>query len=90
MPTAFTIVFVGLTIFLSHSYNFFGSCLVAGSIAYFYTDLGVLRSLMLGSIVGGTSSAVVTTLARQYHSFFHRIYYDFNVFGRQNMDIKRL
>jgi NhaP-type Na+/H+ or K+/H+ antiporter len=40
--------------------------LVAGSIAYFYTDLGVLRSLMLGSIVGGTSSAVVTTLARVF------------------------
>lgn len=48
------------------TYNFFGTCLVAGSIAYFNTDLGVLRSLMLGSIVGGTSSAVVTTLARQF------------------------
>lgn len=48
------------------TYNFVVSCLVAGSIAYFYTDLGFLRSLMLGSIVGGTSSAVVTTLARQY------------------------
>jgi cell volume regulation protein A len=48
------------------TYNFFGTCLVAGSIAYFNTDLGILRSLMLGSIVGGTSSAVVTTLARQF------------------------
>ena len=48
------------------TYNFFGSCLVAAGITYFYTDLGVLRSLMLGSIVGGTSSAVVTTLAKQY------------------------
>lgn len=48
------------------TYNFVGTCLVAGSIAYFNTDLGVLRSLMLGSIVGGTSSAVVTTLARQF------------------------
>lgn len=48
------------------TYNFFGSCLVAAGITYFYTDLGVLRSLMLGSIVGGTSSAVVTTLVRQY------------------------
>ena len=48
------------------TYNFFGSCLVAAGITYFYTDLGVLRSLMLGSIVGGTSSAVITTLARQY------------------------
>lgn len=46
------------------TYNFIGTCLVAGSISYFYTDLGVLRSLMLGSIVGGTSSAVVTTLAK--------------------------
>jgi potassium/hydrogen antiporter len=48
------------------TYNFVGTCLVAGSIAYFYTDLGVLRSLLLGSIVGGTSSAVVTTLARAF------------------------
>ncbi len=48
------------------TYNFFGSCLVAAGITYFYTDLGVLRSLVLGSIVGGTSSAVVTTLIRQY------------------------
>jgi NhaP-type Na+/H+ or K+/H+ antiporter len=40
--------------------------LVAGSIVFFYTDLGVVRSLMLGSIVGGTSSAVVTTLARAF------------------------
>ena len=49
------------------TYNFVGTCLVAGSITYFYTDLGVLRSLMLGSIVGGTSSAVITTLARQFN-----------------------
>ncbi len=49
------------------TYNFFGSCLVAAGIAYFYTDLGVLRCLVLGSIVGGTSSAVVTTLAKQYN-----------------------
>lgn len=48
------------------TYNFIGTCLVAGGITYFYTDLGLLRSLMLGSIVGGTSSAVVTTLARQF------------------------
>jgi len=48
------------------TYNFIGSCLVAGAIAYFNTDLGLLRSLMLGSIVGGTSSAVITTLARQF------------------------
>lgn len=48
------------------TYNFIGTCLVAGSIAYFYTDLGLLRSLMLGSIVGGTSSAVVTTLVRTF------------------------
>ncbi len=47
-------------------YNFVGTCLVAGSIAYFNTDLGLLRSLMLGSIVGGTSSAVVTTLVKQF------------------------
>jgi cell volume regulation protein A len=49
------------------TYNFIGTCLVAGAIVFFYTDLGLLLSLMLGSIVGGTSSAVVTTLARQFH-----------------------
>jgi NhaP-type Na+/H+ or K+/H+ antiporter len=48
------------------TYNFIGTCLVAGGIAYFYTDLGLLRSLILGSIVGGTSSAVVTTLTRVF------------------------
>lgn len=48
------------------TYNFISTCLVAGLIAYLYTDLGPLRSLMLGSIVGGTSSAVVTTLARVF------------------------
>lgn len=48
------------------TYNFVGSCLVAAGITYFYTDLGFLLSLVLGSIVGGTSSAVVTTLAKQY------------------------
>lgn len=48
------------------TYNFVATCLVAGLIAYLYTDLGPLRSLMLGSIVGGTSSAVVTTLARVF------------------------
>ncbi|MEZ4967286.1 MAG: cation:proton antiporter [Saprospiraceae bacterium] len=48
------------------TYNFVGTCLVAGALSYFFTDLGFLRSLMLGSIVGGTSSAVVTTLARQF------------------------
>lgn len=49
------------------TYNFIGTCLVAGSISFFTTDLGVLCSLLLGSIVGGTSSAVVTTLARQFN-----------------------
>lgn len=48
------------------AYNFVGTCLVAGAITYFNTDLGLLRSLLLGSIVGGTSSAVVTTLARTF------------------------
>ena len=47
-------------------YNFVGTCLVAGSIVYFNTDLGLLRALLLGSIVGGTSSAVVTTLTRVF------------------------
>jgi potassium/hydrogen antiporter len=48
------------------TYNFIGTCLVAGGIAYFNTNLGFWPSLLLGSIVGGTSSAVVTTLARQF------------------------
>lgn len=49
------------------TYNFIGTCLVVGSIVYFNTDLGATRSLLLGSIVGGTSSAVVTTLARMFN-----------------------
>ena len=49
------------------TYNFIGTCLVVGSIVYFNTDLGLTRSLLLGSIVGGTSSAVVTTLARMFN-----------------------
>jgi cell volume regulation protein A len=48
------------------TYNFVATCLVAGGITFYYTDLGILRSLMLGSIVGGTSSAVVTTLVKQF------------------------
>jgi potassium/hydrogen antiporter len=48
------------------TYNFIGTTIIAGAIAYFNTDLGVLRSLLLGSIVGGTSSAVVTTLTRTF------------------------
>lgn len=48
------------------TYNFIGSTIIAGAVAYFFTDLGMLRSLLLGSIVGGTSSAVVTTLARTF------------------------
>jgi NhaP-type Na+/H+ or K+/H+ antiporter len=48
------------------TYNFVATCLVAGGITFYYTELGLLRSLMLGSIVGGTSSAVVTTLVRQF------------------------
>ena len=47
-------------------YNFVATCIVAGGIAYFNTDLGLVRSLMLGSIVGGTSSAVVTTLVKAF------------------------
>lgn len=47
------------------TYNFVATCLIAGGVTYFNTDLGLLRSLMLGSIVGGTSSAVVTTLVKQ-------------------------
>ncbi|MDX2134571.1 MAG: cation:proton antiporter [Saprospiraceae bacterium] len=45
------------------TYNFIGTCIVAGGMVYINTDLGFLRSLLLGSIVGGTSSAVVTTIA---------------------------
>ncbi len=48
------------------TYNFIATTLIAGAIAFFNTDLGVLRSLLLGSIVGGTSSAVVTTLTRTF------------------------
>jgi NhaP-type Na+/H+ or K+/H+ antiporter/lipopolysaccharide export system protein LptA len=45
------------------TYNFIGTCIIAGGMAYINTDLGFVRSLLLGSIIGGTSSAVITTLA---------------------------
>lgn len=48
------------------TYNFIGSVIVAGGCAYYWTDLGFLRSVLLGTIVGGTSSAVVTTLAKAF------------------------
>ncbi|MCC7245929.1 MAG: cation:proton antiporter [Saprospiraceae bacterium] len=47
-------------------YNFVATTLVAGALTYIYADLGVMRSLMLGSIVGGTSSAVVTTMVKYF------------------------
>ena len=50
------------------TYNFFGSCLVAAGITYFYTDLGVLRSLVLGSIVGGI--AAPTEAANDKYIFY--------------------
>jgi potassium/hydrogen antiporter len=45
--------------------NFFITMIVVGLIGWLAFDLPVLVSLMLGSIVGGTSSAVVIPLVRQ-------------------------
>ncbi|SNC67222.1 sodium/proton antiporter, CPA1 family [Hymenobacter gelipurpurascens] len=45
--------------------NFVVTTLVVAALAQWLTDLDFLSSVILGSILGGTSSAVVTTLARQ-------------------------
>jgi len=46
--------------------SFFATMLVVATVCYVATPLGVVRSLMLGSIVGGTSSAVVIPLVRNF------------------------
>jgi NhaP-type Na+/H+ or K+/H+ antiporter len=51
---------VGLT-FLS----FIFAALSSTGLAYLLTDLGILRSAILGAIVGGTSSAIVIPLVRE-------------------------
>lgn len=45
--------------------NFVVTTLVVSALAQWLTNLDFLSSVILGSILGGTSSAVVTTLARQ-------------------------
>ncbi|AII54352.1 cation:proton antiporter [Hymenobacter sp. APR13] len=45
--------------------NFVVTALVVSALAQWLTDLDFLSCLILGTILGGTSSAVVTTLARQ-------------------------
>ena len=45
--------------------NFVVTTLVVSALAQAFTDLDFLSALILGTILGGTSSAVVTTLARQ-------------------------
>jgi len=46
-------------------YNFFATMTVVGILAYSISSLGILASLMLGAIVGGTSSVVVIPLLGQ-------------------------
>ncbi|MBI1723147.1 MAG: cation:proton antiporter [Gemmatimonadetes bacterium] len=45
--------------------NFAASVVVVAAVAYGLLDLGVRRSLMLGAMLGGTSSAVVIPLIQQ-------------------------
>lgn len=45
--------------------SFILSSFLSAAIAYFVADIGVLRSAMLGAIVGGTSSAIVIPLVRE-------------------------
>lgn len=45
--------------------SFVLSAAAATGISYFVTDLGILRSALLGAIVGGTSSAIVIPLVRE-------------------------
>lgn len=44
---------------------FFMSMIVIGAIGYGFTDMSLMDALLLGSILGGTSSAVVIPLVRQ-------------------------
>lgn len=46
--------------------NFGVTTMVVGALVYAFTPLGVLRSLMTGSIVGGTSAAVVIPMIRSF------------------------
>lgn len=46
--------------------NFIGTVAVLTPLAYYFIGLPLLQSVMLGAILGGTSSAVVTTLIRQF------------------------
>src|SRR3990167_2344216 len=41
------------------------SAAAASLIAYYFIGLGMLQSILLGTIVGGTSSEIVTTLVRR-------------------------
>lgn len=47
-------------------FNFIATVITITLLANYFTDLGWLKSIMLGSILGGTSSAVVTTLIRKF------------------------
>ena len=46
-------------------FNFLATVILVSSLSMFFTELGIIRSLILGSILGGTSSAVVIGLTRQ-------------------------
>jgi NhaP-type Na+/H+ or K+/H+ antiporter len=45
--------------------NFIATVICVSSLVMYFTDLGILRSIILGSILGGTSSAVVIGLTKQ-------------------------
>jgi cell volume regulation protein A len=47
-------------------FNFLITTLIVGVLGHLLLNLPVLQSLLLGSILGGTSSAMVTTLTKQY------------------------
>lgn len=47
--------------------NFFATTLVVAGLAQGFAKFDFLSALILGTILGGTSSAVVTTLARKVH-----------------------
>jgi len=46
--------------------NFFATVAVLTPLSYYFIGLPLLQSIMLGAILGGTSSAVVTTLIQQF------------------------
>lgn len=45
--------------------SFFGTVIIVGGLVFLFTKLGIMQSLMVGAILGGTSSAIVIPIIDQ-------------------------